>query len=38
MDKNKNCSACNIKSDINNYKKNRTVCKDCCKKRKGKTM
>ena len=29
MDKNKNCSACNIKLDINNYKKDRTVCRDC---------
>ena len=29
MEKNKNCSACNIKLDINNYKKDRTVCRDC---------
>ena len=36
MDKNKNCSACNIKLDINNYKKNRTVCKDCYNKKKRK--
>ena len=36
MDKNKNCSACNIKIDINNYKKNRTVCKDCYNKKKRK--
>ena len=34
MDKNKNCSACNIKLDINNYKKDRTVCKDCYNKKK----
>ena len=39
MDKNKNCSACNIKLDINNYKKDRTVCRDCYKKkRKEKTI
>ena len=36
MDKNKNCSVCNIKLDINNYKKNRTVCKDCYNKKKRK--
>ena len=36
MDKNKNCSACNIKLDKNNYKKDRTVCKDCYNKRKRK--
>ena len=36
MDKNKNCSVCNIKLDINNYKKNRTVCRDCCNKKKRK--
>ena len=36
MDKNKNCSACNIKLDINNYKKDRTVCKDCYNKKKRK--
>ena len=34
MEKNKNCSACNIKLDINNYKKDRTVCKDCYYKKK----
>ena len=33
MDKNKNCSVCNIKLDINNY---RTVCKDCYNKKKRK--
>ena len=37
MDKNKNCSVCNIKLDINNYKKDRIVCKDCYKKGKEKT-
>ena len=36
MDKNKNCSVCNIKLDINNYKKDRTVFKDCYKKKKRK--
>ena len=36
MDKNKNCSACNIKLDINSYKKDRTVCKDCYNKKKRK--
>ena len=39
MDKNKkNCSVCNIKLDINNYKKDRTVCKDCHNKKKEKTL
>ena len=36
MEKNKNCSACNIKLDINNYKKDRTVCRDCHNKKKRK--
>ena len=36
MDKNKNCSACNIKLHIKNYKKDRTVCKDCYNKKKRK--
>ena len=36
MDKNKNCSVCYIKTDINNYKKDRTVCKDCYNKKKRK--
>ena len=36
MDRNKNCSVCNIKLDINNYKKDRTVCKDCYNKKKRK--
>ena len=38
MDKNKNCSTCNIKLDINNYKKDRTVCRDCYNKKKEKTI
>ena len=29
MDKNKNCTLCNMKLDINNYKKDRTICKEC---------
>ena len=32
MDKNKNCTLCNMKLDINNYKKDRTICKDCYNK------
>ena len=36
MEKNKNCSACNIKLDINNYKKDRTVCRDCYNEKKRK--
>ena len=36
MDKNKNCSVCNIKLDITNYKKDRTVCKDCYNRKKRK--
>ena len=36
MDKNKNCSACNIKLDINIYKKDRTVWRDCYNKKKRK--
>ena len=36
MDKNKNCSVCNIKLDIINYKKDRSVCKDCYNKKKRK--
>ena len=36
MDKNKNCSACNIKLDINNFKKDRTICRDCYNKKKRK--
>ena len=38
MDKNKNCSVCNIKLNINIYKKGRTVCKECYKKRKEKSI
>ena len=33
---NRNCTACNIMIDINNYKKDRTVCKTCYNKNKGK--
>ena len=33
---NRNCTACNIKIDINNYKKDRTVCKTCYIKNKRK--
>ena len=29
MDKNKNSSACNIKLDKDNYKEDRTICKNC---------
>ena len=36
MDKNKNCTACKIKFDKNNYAKNRTVCKSCYNKKKRK--
>ena len=36
MNKNKNCTACNIKLDKDNYKKNRTICKICCNKKKRK--
>ena len=36
MDKNKNCSVCNIKLDINSYKKDRTVCIDCYNQKKRK--
>ena len=36
MEKNKNCSVCNIKLDSNNYKKDRTVCRDCYNKSKRK--
>ena len=31
-----NCSACNIMININNYKKDRTVCKNCYNKNKRK--
>ena len=33
---NNNCTACNIMIDINNYKKDRTVCRDCYNKKKRK--
>ena len=33
---NRNCSACNIKLEINNYKKDRTVCRECYNKKKRK--
>ena len=36
MDKNKECSVCNIKLDIINYRKERTVCRDCYNKKKRK--
>ena len=36
VDKDKNCSACNLKLDKDNYKGDRTFCKDCYKKRKEK--
>ena len=36
MDKKKNCSVYTIKLDINNYKKDRTVCRDCYIKKKRK--
>ena len=31
---NRNCTACNIKLDINNYKKDRTVNRECYNKKK----
>ena len=36
MDRNKNCSVCNIKLDISNYKKDGTVFKDCYNEKKRK--
>ena len=33
---NRNCTACNIMIDINNFKKDRTVCRDCYNKKKRK--
>ena len=36
MNDNKFCSACKIKIDENNYKKDRTVCKSCYNKKKRK--
>ena len=38
MDKKQNCPLCNIKLDINNYKKDRTVCRDCYKEKKRKNI
>ena len=38
MEKNKNCSVCNIKLDINNYEKDRTVCRDCYNEKKIKDI
>ena len=35
---NRSCSACNLKIDINNYKKDRTVCKICYNKNKRKNQ
>ena len=36
MDKNKNCTLCNMKLDINNHKKDRTICKECYNKNRRK--
>ena len=36
MDKNKNCSACSIKLDKGNYKKDRSICKNCYNENKRK--
>ena len=36
MDRNKDCSVCNIKLDKNNYKKDRSVCRACYNKKKRK--
>ena len=36
MEKNKNCSTCNIKLDMSNYKKDRNFRKDCYSKKKRK--
>ena len=33
MEKIKNCSVCNVKLDVYNYKKDRTVCRDCYNKK-----
>ena len=37
MNKNENCTACNIKLDRENCKKNRTVCKSCFNEKKRKS-
>ena len=33
MDDKKNCTVCNLKTDNNNYKKDRTIRKNCCNKK-----
>ena len=38
MDKNKNCSVCNIKLDINNYKKDRTIGEDYYNKKRKNSL
>ena len=34
MEKNRNCSACNVELDNDNYKKNGTICKNCYNEKK----
>ena len=36
MGNNKNCTLCNMKLDINNYEKDRTICKECYNKNRRK--
>ena len=36
MEKSKNCTTCNMKSDKDNSKKDRTICKNCYNKKKRK--
>ena len=36
MDKNKTCTACNIKLDQDNFKKDRTICNNCYNKKERK--
>ena len=36
MGNKKNCTSCNTKLDINNYKKDRTICKECYNKNRRK--
>ena len=36
MDKNKNCTLCDMKLDRNKYKKDRTICKECYNKNRRK--
>ena len=38
MDKNKNCTLCNMKLDINNYKTDRPICKECYNKNRRKKV